>query len=72
MPKPAKKTRDPVGRLYNAVAHYVKKNGGNVVVIGGIAIIRWPSESANQFWLSVKCTGTGPTITHLEKPHHAP
>lgn len=49
-----------VDRLYKAVAEYVKKSGGEVVVIGGIQIQQWPLDSDFKFTVGIQCTGTKP------------
>lgn len=49
-------------RVYNAVAAYVKANGGNVVVAGGIEIQEWPGEWPGNFRVAVKCLGRKPEL----------
>jgi len=46
-----------IDRLYRAVAHYVKLNGGVVIVAGGIQVQQWPGEGSMNFHISVTCTG---------------
>jgi hypothetical protein len=47
-------------RLFKSVAYYVKIHGGNVMVTGGVHIIRWPGERELNWTLGVKCTGLPP------------
>lgn len=47
-------------RLYKAVARYVEKRGGAVLVAGGIQIIQWPGTRPGNFTLAVSCTGRVP------------
>lgn len=49
-----------VDRLYQAVRGYIEKNGGSVLVIGGIRIEEWPEDNGHSFYVSVKCTGLKP------------
>lgn len=49
-----------VDRLYKAVANYVEKVGGQLVVIGGIQIQQWPNDGEYRFTIGIKCTGTKP------------
>ena len=60
--KKAKKGLMPrhVDRLYKAVAHYVEKTGGKLVVIGGIQIIEWPKDGIGTFTLGIRCLGRKP------------
>jgi len=62
--KKSKKDAIPphVMRLYKAVAHYVKKNGGMVIVTSGIQIQEWPGDGEYRFTVAVKCNGRKPTI----------
>lgn len=59
--KPAKKMDAATDRLYKAVANYVEKKGGKLVVIGGIQLQEWPGDPAMVFHVSVKCMGRKPT-----------
>ena len=56
-----------VDRLYKAVAHYVEKNGGKLVVIGGIQVQEWPGEGAYKFTLGIKCMGRKPSYSGDEE-----
>ena len=47
-------------RLYKAVAAYVEKNGGTVVVAGGIQIQEWPGDGEFRYTVAVKCSGRRP------------
>lgn len=47
-------------RLLKAVQNYVEKNGGKLLVIGGIEIQKWPSDNAYCFRVAVKCMGKLP------------
>lgn len=49
-----------VDRLYKAVAHYVEKVGGKLVVIGGIQVQQWPNDGEYRFTIGIRCTGTKP------------
>jgi hypothetical protein len=49
-------------RLYRAVANYVEKNGGVVIVAGGIEIQEWPERGRFNFSVAVKCTGRKPKL----------
>lgn len=51
----------PIDRLYKAVDNYVKKNGGNIIVIGGIQTMVLPEDNKYQFTIAVKCLGKKPT-----------
>ena len=52
-----------VDRLYKAVAHYVEKTGGKLVVIGGIQVQEWPGDGAHKFVLGIKCLGRKPSYS---------
>lgn len=54
--------RDVVSNLYRSVLRYVQKNGGNLVLAGGINIYTWPGSKPGQFEVAVKCLGTLPTL----------
>ena len=47
-------------RLYKAVAHYIEKSGGRVVLASGIQIIQWPEDKSGQFTVGVKVLGRKP------------
>lgn len=51
------------GPLYRAVHSYVKKHGGDIVVIGGIQIQEWPQDNKGVFHISVKCLGRKPKFS---------
>lgn len=51
-----------VDRLYKAVANYVEKNGGKLVVIGGVQMQEWPADNPGVFHVSVKCMGRKPVF----------
>lgn len=56
-----------VMRLYKAVANYVEKLGGNVVVACGVQIQLWPGDKNYDFTVAVKCIGTKPSCTERAK-----
>ena len=56
-----------VDRLYKAVDNYVTKNGGAVVVIGGIQIQEWPDTAKGKFTVAVQCLGRKPKFAK-DKP----
>lgn len=60
--KKAKKPTTPthVDRLYKAVAHYVSKSGGSVVVIGGVQVQQWPGDGEFRYTIAIKCSGRKP------------
>jgi hypothetical protein len=45
------------------VQHYVKANGGDLVVVAGIEIQRDAFEAPLNFKLAVRCTGRPPEAT---------
>lgn len=49
-----------IARLYKAVEHYVLKQSGTVIVIGGIQTIQWPGESSMKYTVGIKCMGRKP------------
>lgn len=49
-----------IDELYTAVENYIRIIGGDVVVIGGIQIQRWPEDNSKTFNISVKCSGRSP------------
>jgi hypothetical protein len=51
-----------VDQLYKAVDAYVKKNGGKLVIVGGIQIQEWPGDGAMVFHVAVKCLGRKPAF----------
>lgn len=68
MKKKLRKSRDPlagdrtpIGQLYRAVRRYVRSNGGDIVVIGGVQVQEWPEDRAGMFVIGVKCLGRKPT-----------
>ncbi len=52
-----------IARLYKAVENYVARNGGKVVVIGGIQIQEWPLDGKYKFIVGVSCVGRKPSIS---------
>jgi hypothetical protein len=52
--------KNAIERLYKAVANYVEKNGGKIVVIGGIQLQEWPDGKKGSFSIAVKCLGRKP------------
>lgn len=56
-----------VDRLYKAVANYIKRNGGSVLVIGPSSCQEWPSDPAHVFHISVKCLGRKPKYSEDNK-----
>jgi hypothetical protein len=51
-----------VVRLYKAVANYIERAGGKVLVTGGIQIQQWPGDGKFRFTVAVKCTGRKPNF----------
>lgn len=49
-----------IDRLYKAVAAYVKSRGGNVAVIGGVQVQKWPGDLKFNWTLGIRCTGQRP------------
>lgn len=67
----AKKRKSPtmpahIDRLYKAVAHYVEKTGGKLVVVGGVQVQEWPGEGPFKFVLGIKCLGRKPKYVALD------
>lgn len=59
--KRALKKRPPhLERLWKAVQNYVEKEGGKLVVIGDVQILKWPGDGQFNFTVGVKCTGRVP------------
>lgn len=56
------KKNDHAHNLLVAVGNWVKANGGEAVVAGGIEIQKWPEDVDFKFRVAVKCTGRQPTI----------
>ena len=52
---------DPAHNLLAATQHWVKANGGALVVIGGIGILR---EGEHKFRVCVGCLGREPVKTN--------
>lgn len=50
---------DPTHNVLVAVSRWIKANGGDVMVIGGIEIQDW-QEGAWKFRVGVKCLGLAP------------
>jgi hypothetical protein len=53
-------TEAQIGNLYEAVAQYIEKNGGSVIVIGGIEIQQWPHDPMGKFRVAVSLLGKIP------------
>ena len=51
---------DNAHNLLAAVQHYVMGKGGDLVVIGGIEIQRWPGDAVGLFRVAVRCLGNAP------------
>lgn len=58
--------RDHVSQLYRAVRRYIQHYGGSLAVIGGVEILRWPSDLDNNFSVAVRCTGKLPVFSQPE------
>ena len=56
-----------VDRLHKAVQNLVEKNGGKVLVIGGVEVQKWPEDFSLNFRIAVKCTGTPPQVDSDKK-----
>ena len=58
-------------RLYKAVQNYVEKQGGKLLVIGGVTIQEWPTDNAHVFHVAIKCLGRKPDFAMPTKrtPH---
>lgn len=55
-----------VDRLYKAVANYIEKGGGKLVVIGGVELQDW-GEGIGKFRLAIRCLGRKPKFAASEK-----
>lgn len=51
-------------RLYKAVANYVEKCGGKLILIGGVQIQQWPGDSEFKFTIGIPCLGQKPTYAN--------
>ena len=51
-----------VDRLYKAVANYVKKGGGKLIIVGGVEIQEWPGEGEHKFRVAIRCLGRKPSF----------
>ncbi len=51
---------DPSHNLLAAVQHWVKANGGNTIVIGGIEVQSIPYDALYKFKIAVSCMGRRP------------
>ena len=51
---------DPAHNLLAATQHWVKANGGDIVVIGGIGLMKEPFDE-HRFKIVVGCTGKPPS-----------
>lgn len=58
---------DPTHNLYKAVRDYIISKNGDVLVIGGIQIQKWPTDPAFTYQVAVKCTGRKPTFEPKEQ-----
>jgi hypothetical protein len=48
-------------RLLSAVVNYVHKEGGKLVLVGGIEIQKWPGAALGQFKVAIECLGSVPS-----------
>lgn len=62
-----RKEQPPVDALYEAVSKWVEANGGKLVVIGGIEIMKWPLDRKGQFRVSIGCLGKMPIKPKAKK-----
>lgn len=46
--------------LYKAAAKYVGLRGGNILVAGGVQIIKYPGDLKYKWTLGIPCTGQPP------------
>jgi hypothetical protein len=51
---------DPAVNLLNAATDWVRSRGGDVLVIGGVEVQRWPEDLEFTFRVAVRCTGRSP------------
>lgn len=51
---------DPIHNLYAACTHYIRVNGGDAIVVGGIEVQEWPEEPESNFRIAIRVTGTKP------------
>lgn len=56
-----------IARLYKAVEHYIMKENGTVLVIGGIQTIEWPGESGVKYTIGIPCVGRKPLYAAEDK-----
>jgi len=60
-PSPQTRAREKATeKLYKAVESYIKANGGSVVVIGGICIVKEDMRAKFNYGLMVRITGKLP------------
>lgn len=52
--------------LFRAVASYVKKEGGRLVVVGPIHTMQWPEDTPNKWSLVIGCLGRKPATRSRE------
>jgi len=52
--------RDPESQLLKAATNYIEKNGGEVIIIGGLQIQHWPEDNQSNYRLAIKFTGRKP------------
>lgn len=57
---------DPTHNLYAAVQHYVRANGGNIIVVGGVSVQEWPGDIPGKFSLAIRCVGQKPIFPEQE------
>ncbi len=62
----AKKRLDATDRLYRAACAYIKSKGGTSIVVGGIQVIQWPTDSKYNYTLGIKITGKLPDFATEE------
>jgi hypothetical protein len=51
---------DPAHNLLAAAQHWLKSNGGDAIVIGGIDIISMPLDPPSKFRIAIGCLGKRP------------
>ena len=61
MPNQKFKTGDKtINKLYEAVVAYIEKRGGKVMVIGGVAKMKEPTDLKFNYSLVIRITGKEP------------
>lgn len=58
--KRRKKRPEHVEQLYAAAENYIATEGGKLVVIGDVQVIRFPGDPELNFTLGIRCTGRVP------------